>query len=297
MADHGGHLHQQGRRRDARPRGGDAGRRAPRHVAGHLPRPRRPNAPTPRAPGGHEPHLLDPRRGAVPATGEAGGARRGSGPEAVAAQGAPSPHIRRQEPARRPHRLRARPRTRQRPLAPVCRPDVPRLPSRASRPERGGLRRPPGAAGPAAGEQRRAADGLPGAVRLHPGRRVPGHQPRPVPAAGAPRRASGQPHGGGRRRPEHLRLAGRRHPQHPRLREKLPGGQDREARAQLPLHGCDPLGRRRRDPAEPGPKAQDPAHGPRGGRAGHLSGSRRRGGRGRVDSDRDRAQDAGGPPA
>ena len=65
---------------------------------------------------------------------------------------------------------------------------------------------------------------VPRALELRPGRRVPGHQPRPVPArrssltAGAP-----QPLRGRRRRPVDLSLARRRPPQHPRLREGLPG--------------------------------------------------------------------------
>ena len=54
-------------------------------------------------------------------------------------------------------------------------------------------------------------------------RRVPGHEPRAVPAAAAARRRAPQPRGRRRRRPVDLRLPRRRHPQHPRLPGRLPG--------------------------------------------------------------------------
>ena len=65
---------------------------------------------------------------------------------------------------------------------------------------------------------RRGARPLPERVPPRAGRRVPGHQPRPVPLAAAARRRAPQPVRGRRRRPVDLRLARRRHPQHPRLR-------------------------------------------------------------------------------
>ena len=90
--------------------------------------------------------------------------------------------------------------------------------------ERRGLRRParaPGAHPPAAP---RAARRVPRALPLSARGRVPGHEPRAVPAREAPRRRARQRAGGGRRRPVDLRLARRRHPEHPRFREGLPGG-------------------------------------------------------------------------
>ena len=59
---------------------------------------------------------------------------------------------------------------------------------------------------------------LPRALPLGAGRRVPGHEPRPVPAAAAARRGAREPDRGRRRRPVDLRLPRRRHPQHPRVR-------------------------------------------------------------------------------
>ena len=59
---------------------------------------------------------------------------------------------------------------------------------------------------------------LPRALPLRPRRRVPGHQPRPVPAAAAARRRAREPDRRRRRRPVDLRLPRRRHPQHPRVR-------------------------------------------------------------------------------
>ena len=65
---------------------------------------------------------------------------------------------------------------------------------------------------------RTSASATGAALPLRPGRRVPGHQPRPVPAAAAARRRARQPDRGRRRGPVDLRLPRRRHPQHPRLR-------------------------------------------------------------------------------
>ena len=59
-------------------------------------------------------------------------------------------------------------------------------------------------------------------VPLRPRRRVPGHEPRPVPAAAAAGREARQRVRGRRPGPVDLRLPRRRHPQHPRLRARLP---------------------------------------------------------------------------
>ena len=105
------------------------------------------------------------------------------------------------------------------------------------------------------------------------GRRVPGHQPRPVPAAAAARRgrappagarrAAGrpadlcrpgrapQPRGGRRRRAVDLQLPAGRHPQHPRLPGGLPRRARGQARAELPLDRDDPVGGQRGDRQQP----------------------------------------------
>ncbi len=105
------------------------------------------------------------------------------------------------------------------------------------------------------------------ALRSRAGRRVPGHQQRPVPA-GAPAVAPHEQHHRRRRRgPVDLPLARRRHPQHPRLRERPPGRARRQAGAQLPLDRQHP-GRRQRDHREEHRAAAEAAvHGGGGGRA------------------------------
>ena len=65
--------------------------------------------------------------------------------------------------------------------------------------ERLRLRRPSAIRLPAAEEPRRRAVGLPAALPLHHGGRVPGHEPRPVLHHGAFGRGAQEHHGGGRR--------------------------------------------------------------------------------------------------
>ena len=60
-----------------------------------------------------------------------------------------------------------------------------------------------------------------------------------------------QPDGGRRRRAVDLRLPRRRHQQHPRLRGRLPGRDDGQARAELPLDADDPRRRQRGDRPQP----------------------------------------------
>ena len=95
------------------------------------------------------------------------------------------------------------------------------LPAAALRVERARLRRP-------ADAHRRGARAVPGGARalaegvpLHPGRRVPGHEPRAVPAPPAPRRRAQERLRRRRPRPVDLRVPRRRHPQHPRVRAGL----------------------------------------------------------------------------
>src|SRR6202022_944780 len=66
------------------------------------------------------------------------------------------------------------------------------------------------------------AEAVPGALPVHPGRRVPGHQLRAVRAGQAARGPPAQRGGGGRRRPGHLPLPRRLDEQHPRVRPRLP---------------------------------------------------------------------------
>ena len=60
--------------------------------------------------------------------------------------------------------------------------------------------------------------GLPGGVPADPRRRVPGHQPRPVPLAAAAGGRASQPDRRRRPRSVDLRIPRSRHPQHPQLR-------------------------------------------------------------------------------
>ena len=130
-------------------------------------------------------HDLRPGR---PGPGRAGlprGSRRR--PQAVHAARHPQPDLEREEPADRPGRVHE-------PRRLVLRQDGRRglraLPEAPHLLERGRLRRHPHAHG-------RGLRALPGGARalaahvpLRPGRRVPGHEPRPVPPAAAARRPS-----------------------------------------------------------------------------------------------------------
>ena len=88
-----------------------------------------------------------------------------------------------------------------------------------ARGERDGLRRPARPHGQPARASRGRARPLPPRLPLGPRRRVPGHQPRPVPAAAAARRrASRQPAVVGDDAQSIYGFRACRHPQHPRLR-------------------------------------------------------------------------------
>ncbi len=107
---------------------------------------------------------------------------------------------------------------------------------------------------------------LSGAVRLPPGRRIPGHQPGPVPAGPAAGRAR-QRHRRGRRRPVDLRLARRRRPQHAGFPAGLPRHPDGAAGGELPLHPGRARRRQCGDHREHRPHRQDAAHPAAGRRA------------------------------
>ena len=162
------------------------------------------------------------------------------------------------------------------------------------RDERARLRRPavPHGQRPGAVPRRRRA--LPADLPLDPGRRVPGHQPRPVPAAAAARRRAAQRLRRRRRRPVDLQLPRRGHLEHPRLRARLPGRARREARAELPLDADDPVRRERSRLAQPGAQAQGAVerHRRRRARAGRRA--RRRARRGAPRRGGDRAAERGG---
>ena len=99
---------------------------------------------------------------------------------------------------------------------------LPHLREADARGQRDGLRRPARPHRQPVRALRRRPRALPAHVPLRPRRRVPGHQPRPVPAAAAADRGARQPDRRRRRVAVDLRLPPRRHPQHPRLRARLP---------------------------------------------------------------------------
>ena len=145
-----------------------------------------------------------------------GGARARS--EALPGQGHPRPHLVGEEPADQPGRV---PEPRRLLLRPDRRGGLRPLPAAAVRGQRRRLRRPPDA-------DRRRPRAVPGGegalaegVPLHPRRRVPGHEPRAVPAAPALGREAQERLRRRRSGPVDLRIPRRRHPQHPRVRAGL----------------------------------------------------------------------------
>ncbi len=124
--------------------------------------------------------------------------------------------------------------------------------------------------------------------------RVPGHEPRAVPAPPAPRRRAPEPLRGRRPGPEHLQLPRRRHPQHPRVRGRLPRRADGRAGAELPLHEHDPPGREPRHLAQPRAQAEEPLVRARRRRPDPHHRGRGRARRGPVRRGRDRGARRGG---
>ena len=203
----GGHLHQSRRagdagtcRRHARP-----SRRGP--VARHLPRHLRPHAAPPRRPGRADRELQHHRHRRPASPAEAGDGGRPDRHQALDTPGADGadPTLEGPRPdARSRHRRRGQ-RFRQRPRPPaVC-----RLPGAPARGERRRFWRPsPPHAGDPARPSRRAR-AVPSDVPLHPGRRIPGHQPGPVPVAAAAGAGAKEHLLRRRRRPIHLLVAWR----------------------------------------------------------------------------------------
>ncbi len=110
-----------------------------------------------------------------------------------------------------------------------------RLPGAAEDAERRRFRRPADGVAAALARQRRRARRLPAPVPLHSGRRIPGHQRRPVPVAATAGAGPRQHLLRRRRRPVDLRLARGRRRQHPPLREGFSRREGDPARAQLPF--------------------------------------------------------------
>ncbi len=130
-----------------------------------------------------------------------------------------------------------------------------------TRPGSGGrrarLRRHPARGGPAVPGGARRPRPLPGALALPPRRRVPGHEPGPVPVGPGARRALPQPRRRRRRRPVDLLVARRRPAQHPRLRARRADRDGRQARAELPLDAAHPRRRPRGRQPERGAQGQE----------------------------------------
>ena len=97
--------------------------------------------------------------------------------------------------------------------------------------ERARLRRPPARGRPAVRGGARRPRQVPGALALPPRRRIPGHEPRPIPVGPRARASHRNLCGRRRRRPVDLRVARRGPAQHPRLRARLAERRRRQARA------------------------------------------------------------------
>ena len=279
------HVHEQGRGGDEEPPGGRPRRRREPHVGHDLPRCVRPHpAPRGAAPGLQvQLHHLRLGRPGQGREGDRGGG--GLGPEALRPARHPLPDLEREEPARRPGGVRASRRL-------LLRADrgrrVRALSGAPAQVERDGLRRPDHGHGQdpreLSGGAREVAEGLP----LRPRGRVPGHEPRAVPAAAAARRRARQRLRGRRPRPVDLRLPRRGHPQHPRVRARLRRGPDDRAGAELPLDQRDPARGQLGDRQQPRAQAEEPLQRPRRGRAGPRHRGRGRACRGALRGRRDR---------
>ncbi len=261
-----GHLHQQGRRRDAAPGGGPAAARGhPPAAHRHLPLGVRAHPASARGPGRAPALVRDLRRGRPPEPGEGGAARARLRRADADAEHGGAPHQPLQEPdavargrgAGRPHPARG-----------ASRLALPALRGEAPGRGRPRLRRPAAAGGAAARDGARGAALVSHGVVARAGGRVPGHQPRAVPHRAAPHRGAPEPLRGGRSRPVGLSLAGRGSAQHPRLREGLPGLPGGGARAELPLHQAHPRHRLRGDRQQHRAQGQAALDRERRGRAG-----------------------------
>ena len=213
VEDPGDHVHQQGRRRDARARR-DAGRAGRADDVGvDVPLGVRPHpaAPTPTrsATRGSSRSTTRPTRTASPATSSATSAstRSGSRRAACTASSASGRTSSSTRAGRRPGGEHLRPQARRR---------LRRVPGPAAQGRGDGLRRPAAQHGQAVPRARRRARALPPALRAHPRRRVPGHQPGPERDRAAARRRPPERLRRWRHRSVGVQVPGRRLPQHPR---------------------------------------------------------------------------------
>ena len=257
--DSRGDLHQQGRARDegphrqtARPhgRGHAVARHVPRHLRKnpaaacrarraqtgfHYPRRRRSDPPHQADPAGRE-HRREALAGAAARQHD----RQLEEPRAHARPGAGgrSPELRRRpgsEALRRPS-------------------------GAAESAQRGGFRRSPARVDPAVPRERGRAGAIPGALQIHAGRRISGHERRAISLAAPARPGLEEPVLRRRRRSIDLRLARRGGRQHPALREGFSRREDRPARVQLPLDRAHSRRRLASDRPQRGPARQDAAH-------------------------------------
>ena len=240
-------------------------------MARHLPRARGADAAAACGTGRADLELHHPRHRRPEPAAQAGDGGDQHRPQALAAErddgGDPalegSRPVARGRHARRGFRLRQRPRHR----------DLRRLPGPSEGAERLRLRRPAAACREPAARQRGGPRRLSPPLPLHPGGRVPGHQPGAVLLAAAARAGAPEHLLRRRRRPVDLFLARGGDREHPPLREGLPRREDRAAGEQLPLHPPHPRRRVRADREEHRPPRQDAA--PRARGCGRGEGARR----------------------
>ena len=149
-------------------------------------------------------------------------------------------HGRHQPVEERARRSRCRRRPGREHLRPQAGRRVPRVPGAPAQGRGDGLRRPARQHSPLVPGSPRRARVVPPALRAHPRRRVPGHQPvaeRDRPPA---RRRPPERHGRWRHRPIGVPVSGRGLPQHPAVRGRLPRGHHGGARPELPEHAEHP---------------------------------------------------------
>ena len=272
-------LHEQGRRRNAGPRGhiarGRPARSLDRDVSLSLGTPAAARSAAP----GLRAQLHDLRSGRLGVVHQAhAGAARPRAQDASSTRD-PRDHLGRQEPYAS---ARGAGRERRRPAGACRRRDLRRARPRVATGQRDGLRRspvvPPHVVRGAPGAPRVLAAPL----RSRPGGRIPGHERRPVPPRKASGRRAPEPLRRRRRRPGDLRLARRRRPAHAVVSAGLSGDHPHQARAELPLDPGDPGRRKRRHCGERPPLGEDAIHCPARWRTRDAAHRRRRAGRSRV---------------
>ena len=281
------HVHEQGVSRDGRSRGGP-GRRPRRqgHVDPHVPLDVRPHPAARAQPPGHPVELHDLRRRRHRAVDRRCAEGPRSGPEALPAEGDGLGDRSREGPGDGRRRVRAE---RRQLLRGDDRSGVLRVRAAQARGRRARLRRPDHADRAAVQAASGGPGALPGALPLHPGRRVPGHEPRAVPAGehagvAVPQRLRRRRRGSGR-----VLVARRDDQEHPGLRARLPRRRGLPDGAELPLHAEHPGHRERADRAQRASQAEEPVDRGRQRRARGPVPGRGRARRGVLRDRRDRA--------